>query len=160
MGAVSILRNSNLHHAALLLPQGLSCSVPLSSFCFFHTALCKIIRGIKRQWTVWKRASIEIILIDIDDPEKETQLKRNGRSYFVTLAFLHGIEKRTSELEGLINTSCVLEVIRVHENTGGKYLLDTLRRKNWEDFPTLNVSYFTLKLGISPEYTTSRKKAI
>lgn len=167
MGALSILWNSNLHHAALLLSQGLSCSEPLSSFCLIHTGLSKIIRGIKSQWTVWKRASIEIILIDIDVisfsfPEKETQLKRNGRSYFVTLVLLHGTEKCTSELEGLINTSYVLELeeIRVHENAGWKYLLDTLRRKNWEDLPTLNASHFTLKLGISPENMTSRKKTI
>lgn len=85
MGAVSVLRNSNLHHAILHLPQGLSCGDPLSSFCLFCTTLSKIIRGIKSQWTVWKRASIEIILIDTNDTAKETQFKRSGRSYFVYL---------------------------------------------------------------------------
>lgn len=118
MGAVSILRNSNFHHAVLCLPQGLFCSEPHSSFCLFHTALSKIIRGTKSQWTVWKSASVEIILIDINDPEKETQLKKTRRSYFVTLVLLYSTEKCTSELEELINTSCMLalEVIRVHEN--------------------------------------------
>lgn len=30
----------------------------------------------------------------------------------------------------------------------------------WEDFPTVTASYFTLKFGISPENTTSRKKTV
>lgn len=84
MGAVSILRNSNLHHTVLHLPQGFSCSEPHSSFCLFHTALSKNIRGIKSQWTVRNFASVEIILIDINGPEKETQFKKAARSYFVT----------------------------------------------------------------------------
>lgn len=95
-GAVSILWNSSLQRAVLDLPQGLSCNVPPSSVCLFHTALSKIIRAIKSQWRVWKSDSVEIILIDPNDPEKETQFKKTGEGCFVTLVLLYGTEQSTS----------------------------------------------------------------
>lgn len=81
--AVSILWNSSLQQAALDLPQELSYNVPWSSICLFHTALSKIISDIKSQWRVWKSASVEIILIDPNDPEKQIQFKRTGRGYLL-----------------------------------------------------------------------------
>lgn len=112
-GDLSILWNFSLQWAALDLPQGLSCNVPWSSICLFHTALSKTRRAIKSQWRVWKSASVEIILIDPKDPIQE-----DWNRMFCYLSSSAWYRAKYCESEKRIHSSYVLdlEVVRVHEN--------------------------------------------